>query len=271
MAKTKEYRHTGEKRPNIPTAQMAAEGEVPAAKKVRYAYSPHLPPMLRFDETGRADRVSERVEALLRKATEGALTPDESGELREAIQHYQPWLEWANKREEHERGYFEVDPVALYIHERVSAQACIRSAMREDIQRDLFADPQQPYAQAVQFYRYDVGWANRLILGDSLQVMTSLARRENLAGRVKMIYIDPPYAINFKSNFQPEIARRDVKDKEVDLPREFETVRAYRDTWNLGLHSFLAYLRGRLILAKDLLSDSGSIFIQINDKHLERI
>jgi adenine-specific DNA-methyltransferase len=104
----------------------------------------------------------------------------------------EPWLEWAEKREQHERGFFDVDPVALHIHERVSAEAIVRLAMREDVQRDLFADPHQPYQEAIQFYRHDVDWANRLILGDSLQVMSSLARRESLAGKVQMIYMDPP-------------------------------------------------------------------------------
>ena len=102
------------------------------------------------------------------------------------------------------------------------------------------------YHEAVQFYRHDMDWTNRLILGDSLQVMSSLARREDLAGKVQMIYMDPPYGIKFASNFQPEIGKRDVKDKEQDLTREPEMVKAYRDTWTLGVHSYLAYLRDRL-------------------------
>src|SRR5207253_7268108 len=132
----------------------------------------------------------------------------------------QPWLEWAQKQEQHQRGALEVDPVALHIHERVSAQAIVRAAMREDVQRDLFADPQQPYQEAVRFYKHDVDWANRLILGDSLQVMSSLARRENLAAKVQMLYIDPPYGIKFSSNFQPLIRKRDVGERERDLTRE---------------------------------------------------
>ena len=143
---------------------------------------------------------------------------------------------------------------------RVSAQAIVRQALREDVQRDLFADPQQSYRDAVQFYRHDVDWANRLILGDSLQVMASLAEREQLKGKVQMIYLDPPYGIKFASNFQPEVGKRDVKDKEEDLTREPEMVKAYRDTWTLGIHSYLAYLRDRLAMARELLTDSGSIF-----------
>lgn len=121
----------------------------------------------------------------------------------------------------------------------------------------------------MQFYKHEVDWANRLILGDSLQVMSSLAHRENLAGKAQMIYIDPPYGIGFGSNFQPEVGTRDIKDgKDGDLTREAETVRAYRDTWHLGVHSYSTYLRDRLQLAKELLADTGSIFVQINDDNL---
>jgi adenine-specific DNA-methyltransferase len=265
---TTDYRHPSEKRTNIPPAKIASEGRVPKVAKARYAYSPHLPPVLRFDATGQADKVVDRVGELLAKATQSPLTPEEAGEVREALANYQPWLEWAGKREQHERGWFEVDPVALHIHERVSAQACIRAALREDVQRDLFADPQQPYREAVQFYRHDVDWANRLILGDSLQVMSSLARRENLAGKVHMIYMDPPYGVLFRSNFQPEIASRSVKENDSDLTREPEVVRAFRDTWQLGIHTYLTFLRDRLSIARELLSNEGSLFIQISDDNV---
>ncbi|WP_328986135.1 site-specific DNA-methyltransferase [Thiorhodovibrio winogradskyi] len=137
--------------------------------------------------------------------------------------------------------------------------------------RDLFADPQQDYREAVQFYQHDIDWTNRLILGDSLQVMASLAHREDLAGKVQMIYIDPPYGIKFGSNFQPEVGNRDVKDKEDNMIREPEMVRAYRDTWHLGVHSYLAYLYQRLLIAHDLLSESGSIFVQISDENLHSV
>ncbi len=157
------------------------------------------------------------------------------------------------------------------MHERVSTQAILRVLAREDIQRDLFADPQHDYAKAVQFYQHDVGWANRMILGDSLQVMASLARREDLADKVQMIYLDPPYGIKFSSNFQPQLGQRDVKDREQDLTREPEMVKAYRDTWTLGIHSYLAYLRDRLQMAKELMADSGSIFVQISDENLHRV
>ncbi len=265
--KTVDYRHKGEKRKNIPPANMAGEGKVPKVEKVKYQYNPHLPPVLRFDPDGTPDKFPD----LIAKAGRCSLKPDEQLLMAEALKQQEPWLEWAGKKEQHDKIFFEVDPVALHIHERVSAQACIRAAMREDAQRDLFADPEQPYKEAVQFYRHDIDWANRLILGDSLQVMSSLANREGLTGKVQMIYIDPPYGIKFASNFQPEMGKREVKEKEQDLTRESEVVKAYRDTWELGIHSYLSYLRDRLIVARNLLGKTGSIFIQINDENLHQI
>jgi adenine-specific DNA-methyltransferase len=265
--KTVDYRHEGEKRKNIPPAKMAGEGKVPKVEKVKYHYNPHLPPVLRFDPDGTADKYPD----LIAQAGKRFLNPEEQKFLAEALQQQEPWLEWAGKKEQHEKRHFEVDPVALHIHERVSAKACIRAAMREDPQRDLFADPEQPYKEAVQFYRHDIDWANRLILGDSLQVMSSLAKREGLAGKIQLIYMDPPYGIKFASNFQPEVGKRDVKDKEEDLSREPEMVKAYRDTWNLGVHSYISYLRNRLLISRELLSEDGSIFVQISHENIHRI
>src|ERR1019366_3329251 len=211
---------------------------------------------------------ADELPELLAKATKQKLTESEAWALAEALRVHEPWLEWAGKRE---AKTFLVDPVALHIHERVSTQAILRVAAREDVNRSLFADPEQEYNEAVQFYKHDVDWSNRLILGDSLQVMSSLARREGLAGKVKMIYVDPPYGIKFGSNFQPEIGKRKVNDNEGDLSREPETVKAYRDTWNLGVHSYLAYLRDRLIVLKELLADAGSVFVQISDENLHHV
>jgi adenine-specific DNA-methyltransferase len=253
------------KRKNIPPSGLEAQGRVEEAPKVRLDYNPHLPPRLRFsDDPAAADRLPE----LLATARQRALTEDEARTLAEALRKHEPWLEWAGKRE---RPWTEVEPPALHIHERVSTQAMLRVLTRDDVQKSLFADPQQSYAEAVQFYRHDVDWANRMILGDSLAVMASLARREDLAGKVQMIYIDPPYGISFKSNFQPQLGQRDVKDKVQDLTREPEMVKAYRDTWTLGVHSYLAYLRDRLAMAKELLTDSGSVFVQISDENLHRV
>jgi adenine-specific DNA-methyltransferase len=252
------------KRKNIPPAGLAAQGPVREAPRLSFAYDPHLPSILRFDPTGKADALPE----LLEVARTRLLIADEVQLLAEALRHREPWLEWAGKREK--KG-FEVDPVALHIHERVSAQAILKVAARESVQRALFADPQQDYREAVQFYQHDVDWTNRMILGDSLQVMASLAHREGLAGKVQMIYVDPPYGIKLASNFQPEIGKRDVKDKESDLTLESEMVKAYRDIWTLGVHSYLTYIRDRLRLCKDLLTDAGSIFVQIGDENLHRV
>ncbi|MCI0745372.1 MAG: site-specific DNA-methyltransferase, partial [Verrucomicrobia subdivision 3 bacterium] len=251
------------KRKNNPPAGLAAQGVLQDAPKIRYEYNPHLPPVLRSASV-EADELPE----LLRRASREPLKLDDAKLLAAALRKHEPWLEWSGKRE---KPWFEVEPVALHIHERISTQAILRVLAREDVQRDLFADPQQSYTQAVQFYQHDVDWANRMILGDSLQVMASLARREDLAGKVQMIYLDPPYGIKFASNFQPQLGQRDVKDREQDLTREPETVKAYRDTWTLGVHSYLAYLRDRLAMAKELLADTGSIFVQISDENLHRV
>jgi len=259
-----DYRYEDARRKNNPPAGLAAHGHVPRAEKLRYAYDPHLPPALRFDPTGRAEYIDD----LIADAIGGQLSEEAGERLRQLIGAGQPWLEWTGKREA--QG-FVVDPVALHIHERISTQAILSTLRREDVQRDMFADPQQPLRDAVRFYQYDVDWANRMILGDSLQVMASLAHREDLAGKVQMIYMDPPYGIRFASNFQPEIGRRDVKDREQDLTREPETVKAYRDTWTLGVHSYLSYLRDRLVLCRELLADTGSIFVQISDENLHRV
>ena len=263
------YIHNGVYRKNIPPAKIAAEGQIPEAKAAQYSYSPHLPPSLRFDPEGFADYST----AIVSKVFSGqSLSASEKDVLR-SIANFaeQPWLEWSRKAENHRQQALEVDPVALHIHERVSSNAIIRSAMREDVQRDLFADPEQDYQEAVQFYQHDVDWANRLILGDSLQVMSSLTRREDLAGKVQMIYMDPPYGIRFASNFQSQVGQKDVKDKDSDLSREAEVIKAYRDTWQLGIHSYLSYLRDRLVVARDMLTESGSIFVQISDENSHRV
>jgi len=252
------------KRLNNPPAGLAAEGRAAEPPRLAYAYNPHRPPALRFDGTGRADRAAELAAAAMQRP----LTAEEGAELQALLSVHEPWIEWAGKRE---KAGFEVDPVALHIHERVSAKAILRAVQRQDLERSLFADSGLDPAQELQFYRYPVDWANRMVLGDSLQVMASLARREGLAGQVQMIYLDPPYGIKFASNFQPQVGQRDVKDKDSDLTREPEMVRAYRDTWTLGVHSYLAYLRDRLMMARELLADTGSIFVQISDENLHRV
>ena len=257
-----DFEHADAKRKNLPPAGSPPGDRVAEEPKVKFAYDPHRTPVLRFNEA------VARCRELLEKATRTQLTKDEAAELAAHLDSEQPWLEWAGKREQ---PHFEVEPVALHLHERVSAQAILRAVRREDVQRDFFAEPKLPAREARAYYQHDVDWANRLILGDSLQVMTSLARREGLAGQVQMIYLDPPYGIKFSSNWQNEVGKREVKDKDEDLTREPEMIRAYRDTWTLGVHSYLAYLKQRFILARELLTDSGSIFVQISDENLHRV
>jgi adenine-specific DNA-methyltransferase len=183
--------------------------------------------------------------------------------------HLDPQLVWAGKAE---HTSFEVDVVPLHIHERISTRAILDAVRRpQPLQMDLFGETPLPADQQIEFYRHEVGWANRLILGDSLLVMNSLLVKEGMAGKVQMIYIDPPYGIKYASNFQPRIDRRDVKDKDEDLTHEPEQIKAYRDTWTLGIHSYLTYLRDRLLLARELLTESGSIFVQINDENLHLV
>ena len=255
------YRHD-KLRKNNPPARIAAQGTLPPKRKMEYNYNPHLTPSLRFDDSGKIDE-------MLEKARQGPLSDEDLKILSDALKHQAPWLEWAGKEEA--GATLTVDPVALHIHEHVSAEAIVKVAARENVQRELFADPQQEYHKAVEFYQHDVEWTNRLILGDSLTVMSSLAHREPLAGEVQMIYIDPPYGIKFASNFQPTVFQRNVKDTDKDLTRQLEQIKAYRDTWTLGVHSYLAYLRDRLRVAKELLTDSGSIFVQINDENVHRV
>ena len=174
----KDYRHDTSKRKNNPPAGIAGQGRTPDTPKQEYAYNPHLPPILRSDPHGDADKLPE----LLQKAQQEPLTPEEAKIIADALKHHEPWLEWAGKQEAKS---FTVDPVALHVHERVSTKAILKVAERENVQRQLFADPQQTYNKAVEFYKHDVDWANRLILGDSLMVMSSLAHtRRPLSWRV---------------------------------------------------------------------------------------
>jgi len=183
--------------------------------------------------------------------------------------HLDPQLVWAGKAEHIS---FEVDVVSLHIHERISTRAILKAVRHpQPLQFEMFGETPLPADKQIEFYQHEVGWVNRLILGDSLLVMNSLLDKEGMAGKVQMIYIDPPYGIKYASNFQPRIDRRDVKDKDEDLTHEPEQIKAYRDTWTLGIHSYLTYLRDRLLLARELLTESGSIFVQINDENLHLV
>jgi adenine-specific DNA-methyltransferase len=186
-----------------------------------------------------------------------------------------PFLDWAGKAE---RLSFDVPTLPLFVHERLSTKAILETLRghKRDKQLtmfDLFADPQLSiHDQVLRAYEHKGGWVNRLILGDSLAVMNSLLGYEALGGQVQMIYMDPPYGVKFGSNFQPFVRKRDVKhNDDADMTREPEMVKAYRDTWELGLHSYLTYLRDRLLLCRELLTPSGSIFVQISDENLHHV
>lgn len=188
--------------------------------------------------------------------------------------HLDPSLQWSSKAE---RTSFEVQTVSLHVNERIDPRSVIEAVRRRNgedfVQGSLFsrAEENPPLREAVDFYKHKHNWSNRLIAGDSLLVMNSLLEKEGMAGKVQMVYLDPPYGIEYKSNFQPFITSRDVKEGDEDLTQEPETIRAFRDTWELGIHSYLSFLRDRLLLARDLLSDTGSIFIQINDENLSLV
>lgn len=191
--------------------------------------------------------------------------------------HLDPQLVWAGKKE---HTSFEVPTVSLHVHERIDPRTIIEAVRKRNgaplkpAQGYLFETREEnpPLREAVDFYRHSHGWTNRLIAGDSLLVMNSLLEKEGMAGQVQMVYIDPPYGIRYGSNFQPFVNRRDVKDgKDEDLTQEPEMVRAFRDTWELGIHSYLTYLRDRLLLARDLLHESGSCFVQISNENLHLV
>jgi len=193
-----------------------------------------------------------------------------------------PQLVWRGK-DEQDWSDLVVHAPPLYIQEKVHPKVLIDDLLRTsrerehqggDLTPDLFADfngiPKG--VDRTEFYQHDQNWSNRMILGDSLQVMASLAEREGLRGKVQCIYFDPPYGIRFNSNFQWSTTSRDVKDGNAGhITREPEQVKAFRDTWRDGIHSYLSYLRDRLTVARDLLSDSGSIFVQMGDENVHRV
>jgi adenine-specific DNA-methyltransferase len=203
-------------------------------------------------------------------------TDKESGKKTYAYDpHLDPQLVWAGKAE---RTSFEVPTVSLHVHERIDPRTIVEAVRRRnggnDQQMSLFQSPAEnpPLREAIEFYKHPHNWSNRLIAGDSLLVMNSLLEKEGMAGQVQMIYIDPPYGIRYGSNFQPFVSKREVKDgKDEDLTHEPEMIKAFRDTWELGTHSYLRYLRDRLLIGRELLADSGSLFVQISDENLHHI
>jgi len=269
------YRHQ-DKRKNNPEVGMVKPENDPDEPRAVWKYDPHIDPELQFD-IGRS-----HIEKLIDDALESGDDETMRTALQELKRLQQPYLNWAGKAE---RTSYEFDTVSLHVHERIdpaSILAAVRRKMNEGkskgeekaTQPDLFAAPFEnlPLRDAIDFYKHERGWANRLIAGDSLFVMNSLLQKESMAGQVQMIYIDPPYGIKYGSNFQPFVNKRDVKDrKDEDLTQEPEMIKAFRDTWELGIHSYLTYLRDRFLLARELLHETGSIFVQIGEENVHLV
>jgi adenine-specific DNA-methyltransferase len=191
--------------------------------------------------------------------------------------HIDPSLQWAGKKE---GTSFTVPTSSIHIHEVINPHKIIRSVQTigddaQELQGELFEsdlDRMKKRNTQIEFYQHKNKWTNRLIAGDSLVIMNSLLEKEGMAGQVQMVYIDPPYGIKYGSNFQPFVNKRDVKDKkDEDLTSEPEMIKAFRDTWELGIHSYLTYLRDRLLLARELLHESGSVFVQISDENVHHV
>ena len=207
----------------------------------------------------------------------GLVTPEtdtDAGKKTYAFDpHLDPQLVWAGKAED---AKFQVATVSLHVHERIDPRSimdAVRKRNGSSPQLSLFSAPEEnpPIREAIQFYKHKHNWTNRLIAGDSLLVMNSLLEKEGLGGKVQMVYLDPPYGIDYASNFQPFATNRTVKDRDSDLTQEPETIRAFRDTWHLGIHSYLTHLHQRLLLSYDLLHPSGSVFIQIGQENVHLI
>lgn len=197
--------------------------------------------------------------------------------------HLDPTLQWAGKAEGMS---FDVPTSSIHIHESIKPLNIIARVTKEyskalegqlEGQMSMFeaetpAERMRRRRESIEFYQHGVDWTNRMIAGDSLVIMNSLLEKEGMAGQVQMVYMDPPYGIKYGSNFQPFVDKRDVKDKkDEDLSQEPEMIKAFRDTWELGIHSYLSYLRDRLLLARELLADTGSVFVQISDENVHLI
>lgn len=285
------YRHPeaqGVLRPEVGTQAQFRKKKPPAT----YRYDSSLSPALDWDGQNAAREQGEAtIEEILtldtsavdaaksvedaKKAALDVLTKakDAAGRLKRLGK---PFLNWTGKAE---RLSFDVPTLPLFVHERLSTKAIIATLKSHEKRADqsdmfeLFGDPNRSVAdQVLRAYEYKDDWTNRMILGDSLVVMNSLLHYENLGGQVQMIYIDPPYGVKFGSNFQPFVRKRDVShNDDDDMTREPEMVKAYRDTWELGLHSYLTYMRDRLLIARELLHQSGSIFVQISDENVHHV
>jgi adenine-specific DNA-methyltransferase len=254
-------------RPDVGTQPQFKKRKPP----VTYRYDSSLSPVLEWDGQNYA---REAGEALIREILDAKSLESAKGAAERLKAMSRPFLNWAGKAE---RLSFDVPTLPLFVHERLSTKGIIETLKGHKLDPqmgfDLFGDPGRSITdQVLKAYEYRDKWVNRMILGDSLVVMNSLLHYEGLGGQVQMIYIDPPYGVKFGSNFQPFVRKRDVShNDDEDMTREPEMVKAYRDTWELGLHSYLSYMRDRLLLARELLSPSGSVFVQISDENLHYV
>ena len=285
----KSYKHPESESPMRPEVGTQSEFRKKLPPK-KYRYDDSLSPVLEWDGQNAArERGEGRIAKAEAELSEARKKLNGEPETKDAVAHVvaaqkavselkamsKPFLNWSGKAE---RLSFDVPTLPLFIHERLSTKAILETLKghKRDKQTDmfdLFGDPQHSITdQVLRAYEHKDKWVNRMILGDSLVAMNSLLHYENLGGQVQMIYIDPPYGVKFGSNFQPFVRSRDVAhNDDEDMTREPEMVQAYRDTWELGLHSYLTYLRDRILLARELLSPSGSIFVQISDENLHHV
>jgi len=287
------YRHPEASSPLRPDVGTQAQFRR-TKKPVSYRYDSSLSPALEWDGRNPArERAEERIAALqeriarLAEATESdGISGEGLAEMRKELAAAREdaqalkdlsssFLDWAGKAE---RLSFEVPTLPLFVHERLSTAAIIETLKghKRDPQVDtpsLFGESDLPiHDRLLKAYEHRDGWVNRMVLGDSLVVMNSLLHYEGLGGQVQTIYMDPPYGVKFGSNFQPFVRKRNVvHGTDEDMTREPETVQAYRDSWELGVHSYLTYLRDRLLLARELLHPSGSVFVQMSDTNLHHV
>lgn len=284
-SQTSNYQHGQEavQRPDVGVQDQFTARKPPKT----YRYDSSLDPALSWDENRDRELAEWLIALVQRCATEGEAVVfaqaqvwagggvqvqslKAAADLLQSLS--QPFLNWAGKAERHQ---IDVPTVPLFVHERHSTKAIldgIRHRKARGTNLDLFGDGEQDVSDRLDAYEHKGPWRNRMILGDSLQVMNSLLEFEGLGGQVQMVYMDPPYGVKFGSNFQPFVRKRDVKHGgDEDMTREPEMVKAYRDTWELGLHSYLTYLRDRLLVARELLHESGSVFVQISDENLHHV
>ena len=267
----RDYRHDDKQAVLRP--ESGAQGVFPPDKRkphTTYRYDSSLSPELAWDEAEARSEGEQLIDEIINSGElDGARA---AAEKLKAMS--QAFLNWAGKAE---RGSFTVPTLPLFVHERLSTKAVLDTLQRHKRDRqgtlDLFGEGNKSIGDKIRgAYEHLNGWQNRLILGDSLQVMNSLLEYESLGRQVQMVYMDPPYGVKFGGNFQPFVRKRDVKDGDDEsLSREPEMVQAYRDTWELGVHSWLTYMRDRLLVARELLTDSGSCFVQISDENVHLV